>query len=49
MPISPADLAELSKVSLDEYLRNEPVDNIGTEHPLLKRLMAKQSASSAPA
>lgn len=42
MPISPADLAELSKVSLDEYLRNEPVDNIGTEHPLLKRLMAKQ-------
>lgn len=40
MPISPADLALLGKISLDDYLRNTPVDNIGVQHPLLKKLMA---------
>lgn len=40
MPISNADLQELAKVSLDEYLRNLPVDQITTERPLLKKLMA---------
>ena len=39
MPISNADLQELAKVSLDEYLRNMPVDQISTERPLLKKLM----------
>ena len=39
MPISTQDLQELAKVSLDEYLRNKPVDQIATERPLLKRLM----------
>lgn len=39
MPISNADLQELAKVSLDEYLRNMPVDQIATERPLLKKLM----------
>ena len=39
MPISNSDLQELAKVSLDEYLRNMPVDQIATERPLLKRLM----------
>ena len=39
MPISAPDLAELAKVALDDYLRNMPVDQIGTERPLLKRLM----------
>lgn len=42
MPISPADLAYLGKVSLDEYMRNTPVDQIGVEHPLLKKLMSKR-------
>ena len=42
MPISAPDLAELAKVSLDEYLRNIPVDQISTDRPLLKRLMAKR-------
>jgi hypothetical protein len=42
MPISAPDLAELSKVSLDEYLRNIPVDQIAVEQPLLKKLMAKR-------
>lgn len=39
MPISAGDLQELAKVSLDEYLRNMPVDQIATERPLLKKLM----------
>lgn len=39
MAISNADLQELAKVSLDEYLRNMPVDQIATERPLLKKLM----------
>jgi hypothetical protein len=39
MPISSQDLQELAKVSLDEYLRNIPVDQIATERPLLKKLM----------
>ncbi len=40
MPISNGDLQELAKVSLDEYLRNIPIDQIATERPLLKKLMA---------
>lgn len=40
MPISNQDLQELAKVSLDDYLRNIPVDQIATERPLLKKLMA---------
>ena len=40
MPISAGDLQELAKVSLDEYLRNMPVDQIATERPLLKKLRA---------
>lgn len=39
MPISNQDLQELAKVSLDEFLRNIPVDQIATERPLLKKLM----------
>lgn len=42
MPISTADLAEAAKVSLDEYLRNIPVDQIAIERPLLKMLMKKR-------
>lgn len=42
MPISAPDLQALGKVSLDEYMRNLPVDQIGVEHPLLKKLMAKR-------
>ncbi|CAL62413.1 Hypothetical protein HEAR2280 [Herminiimonas arsenicoxydans] len=42
MPISAPDLAALGKVSLDEFMRNTPVDQIGVEHPLLKKLMSKR-------
>lgn len=39
MPISNADLQEVAKASLDEYLRNMPVDQIAVERPLFKKLM----------
>ncbi len=39
MAISNADLQELAKVSLDDYLRNLPVDQISIERPFLKKLM----------
>ncbi|MBN3270134.1 phage major capsid protein [Bordetella bronchiseptica] len=42
MPISAGDLAYLGKVSLDDYMRNRPVDQIGVQHPLLKKLMSKR-------
>jgi hypothetical protein len=40
MPISAGDLAIVSKHALEDYMRNKPVDQIGTERPLLKKLMA---------
>lgn len=42
MPISAPDLAELTKVSLDEYMRNIPIDQIAVEQPFLKKLMSKR-------
>jgi hypothetical protein len=42
MPISAGDLSYLGKVSLDDYMRNSPVDQIGVEHPFLKKLMGKR-------
>ncbi len=42
MPITHDDLRELTKVSLDDYLRNIPIDQIGVERPLLKRCLAKR-------
>lgn len=40
MPISGADLATVTVAALDNYMRNRPVDQIGTERPLIKKLMA---------
>ncbi|MDR1311575.1 MAG: phage major capsid protein [Burkholderiaceae bacterium] len=42
MSISSNDLAYLSKVSLDDYLRNKAIDNISVNTPLLKKLSAKK-------
>lgn len=42
MPISAPDLAALGVSSLDQYMRNMPVDQIGTAHPLLKKLTEKR-------
>lgn len=40
MPISAPDLATVTVAALDDYMRNRPVDQIGTERPLIKRLMS---------
>jgi len=40
MPISGPDLATVTVAALDDYMRNKPVDQIGTERPLIKKLMA---------
>lgn len=40
MPISAGDLATVTVAALDDYMRNKPVDQIGTERPLIKKLMA---------
>lgn len=42
MPISAGDLATLGMSSLDQYMRNTPVDQIGTAHPLLRKLTEKK-------
>ena len=47
MPISNADLQELAEVSLGEYLRNIPVDQIDTERPLLKKIMSGRNTTDA--
>ena len=39
MPISPTDLTRLAKSSLDDYMRNAPVDQIAQERPLLNMLL----------
>lgn len=39
MPISTEDLAKLAKSSLDDYLRNTPVDQIAQERPFLQMLL----------
>jgi hypothetical protein len=40
MPISGGDLATVTVAALDNYMRNKPVDQIGTERPFIKKLMA---------
>lgn len=40
MPISAPDLATVTVAALDDYMRNRPVDQIGTERPLIKKLMS---------
>lgn len=42
MAISTTDLATLAKSSLDDYLKNAPVDQIAQDRPLLKKLMGKR-------
>jgi hypothetical protein len=40
MPISAGDLAIVTVAALDDYMRNRPVDQIGTDRPFIKKLMA---------
>ena len=38
----PADITQLGFVALQNYLKNKPIDQVATERPLLKALMAKK-------
>lgn len=42
MPISAGDLATVATLSIADYLRNKPVDQIGYDHPFLKKMMEKR-------
>lgn len=39
MPISSEDLAKLSRTSLDDYLKNTPVDQVTQDQPFINRLL----------
>lgn len=42
MPISAGDLATVATLSIADYLRNKPVDQVGYNHPTLMKLMEKR-------
>lgn len=42
MPISAPDLAVVATLSIADYMRNKPIDQIGTQHPLLNKLISKR-------
>ncbi len=42
MPISSEDLQIAGKTSLDDFLRNRPVDQIAVDVPLFRKLMSKR-------
>lgn len=44
MPFTSEELVRLGKASIDFYLRNKPIDQIGTPRPLMERLIARQKS-----
>ncbi|MGL4557542.1 MAG: phage major capsid protein, partial [Afipia sp.] len=42
MPFTPEQIAYAGKAAIDYYLKNEPIDNINIERPLIKKLMEKK-------
>lgn len=42
MPFTAQELQDAGKIALDFYLKNNPVDQVAVERPLLKTLMAKK-------
>lgn len=42
MPISAGDLATVATLSIADYLRNKPIDQVGYIHPTLEKLQAKR-------
>lgn len=48
MPFTAQEIVDAGKVGIDFYLRNNPIDQVAVERPLLKRLQAeKKSAPGA--
>ena len=46
MPVTAAELAAYGKSSIDLYLKNDPIDAINAERPLLKCLMDKKKTTT---
>ena len=44
MPFTPQELQDAGKSALDYYLKNNPIDQIKQDYPLLRDLMAKKKA-----
>lgn len=44
MPFTSEEISTAGKTSLDFYLKNDPIDNVKIERPLLKKLMATKKA-----
>ena len=44
MPFTSEEISTAGKTSLDFYMKNKPVDQVNTERPLLKKLMAGKKA-----
>lgn len=42
MPISGGDLATIATLSIADYLRNTPIDQVGYDHPFLRTMQAKR-------
>jgi hypothetical protein len=42
MPFTAQELQDAGKIALDFYLKNNPIDQVAVERPLLKALMAKK-------
>ncbi len=40
MPFTAAQIQQAGKAALDFYMKNKPIDQVGTDRPLLKKLMA---------
>jgi hypothetical protein len=45
MPFTSQEIADAGKIGLDFYLRNNPVDQIAVERPLLKALQGKKKSA----
>jgi len=44
MPFSSQELQDAGKIALDFFLKNNPIDQVGVERPLMKALMAKKKS-----
>lgn len=42
MPFTPEQIAYAGKAAIDYYLKNEPIDQINVDRPLIKKLMEKK-------
>lgn len=46
MPVTAAELAQYGKSSIDLYMKNDPIDAVNAERPLLKALMSNKKPTN---